>query len=398
VNSISELITTRDKKEEKEAVDGAALTRNLPPFNESDLLPAWTALPRTRFTEHVVEIILNLKPDLAAEKCGQHYKLVVNTSDSTPTVLCDVERGGDWIWCKTLTRIFASQPIPYNVSIGFLLNDFFDPKEFDHACIGSSSHGGKFCMPNMEDIQQMEYTEHYKSSRPKMYSFGHQDDIPWEERDQIPVFRGKAWGPPPQKRYTCREDHANFTLQDFADHYPARFKAVIFSVDHPAMLNARFSNFDWLINDCFADNATNGLSKVLPLDRIENPDYFSQYQVALVLKGIGAAFRLSLHLRARTAVIFQEGSPYEEWFTQYLKPNIHYIPLANDLSNLNETLTWVKQHPAEVKAIGENGRAFFDTYLSFFKNEDHIYELVYRLSEFNKYVAESETKEMLPSV
>jgi hypothetical protein len=180
VNSTSELITTRDKKEEKEAVAGAALTRNLPPFNESDLLPAWTALPRTRFTEHVVEIILNLKADVVAHQCVDHYKLVVNgsSSNSTPTVQCDAARPGDWVvWCKTLTRICASQSIPYDISIGFLLNDFFDPKEYGNACIGSSSRGaGRFCMmPNMEDLQKMVYTEQYKSSQSELYSFGYRD-------------------------------------------------------------------------------------------------------------------------------------------------------------------------------------------------------------------------------
>jgi len=140
-----------------------------------------------------------------------------------------------------------------------------------------------------------------------------------------------------------------------------------------------------MVRDAFENNATNGLSKLLPVDSISNRDYFAYYQVALVLNGIGAAFRLTLHMMTRTAVILQDFE-FEEWFTPSLKPHIHYIPLASDLSNLNETLQWVKDHPKEVKQIGENARAFYESYLTFSHNDDHIYEFVYRLSEYRHYL------------
>ena len=50
-------------------------------------------------------------------------------------------------------------------------------------------------------------------------------------------------------------------------------------------------------------------------------------------------------------------------------------------------MLWVKKHSAEVKQIAENGRAFYEKYLTFFRHEDHIYELIYRLSEYTKYRA-----------
>ncbi len=131
-------------------------------------------------------------------------------------------------------------------------------------------------------------------------------------------------------------------------------------------------------------------TKLLPVDRISTNDYFSKYQVALVLGGIGAAFRLSRHFMTSTAVILQDLG-YQEWFTKYLQPFVHYIPLAEDLHDLNETLHWVQVHPAEVKSIGKNGRAFWEKYLTFAHNEDHIYELVYRLAEYTKYVMANQT-------
>ena len=65
---------------------------------------------------------------------------------------------------------------------------------------------------------------------------------------------------------------------------------------------------------------------------------------------------------------------------RYLEPFVHYIPLKEDLSDLNETMHWVRDHPNEVKAIAERGRQFYDDYLSFPKTADHWYEFLYKLS------------------
>jgi Glycosyl transferase family 90 len=35
---------------------------------------------------------------------------------------------------------------------------------------------------------------------------------------------------------------------------------------------------------------------------------------------------------------------YQEWYTKYLIPHVHYIPLANDLSNLNSAMHWIVNH------------------------------------------------------
>jgi hypothetical protein len=61
-------------------------------------------------------------------------------------------------------------------------------------------------------------------------------------------------------------------------------------------------------------------------------------------------------------------------------PYQHYIPLAEDLSDLYETMHWVKKNPAKVRQIAENGKRFYERYLSFEKNEVHIAELAYRMA------------------
>ena len=95
-------------------------------------------------------------------------------------------------------------------------------------------------------------------------------------------------------------------------------------------------------------NATNGLHKLLPFDIIPPTDYYTKYQVAVVLGGIGAAFRFTLHLSMEMAVIYQDFAHWEEWFVPYMIPFVHYIPMPNDLSNLMETMEWIQDHPEQV--------------------------------------------------
>ncbi|KAI2510595.1 glucosyltransferase [Fragilaria crotonensis] len=340
-------------------------------------LPSWTSLPATQFTDNVLGILGDM--DLTqVSSCDYVYDLSITTPDTIPQVKCQPTTPNDRIWCLTLNRIFTSRPIPYNVSIGFVQSDKLESNN-TRGCIGSSSPGGKLVLPNMEDIREMIRMESSRVTEPDQYRWAYRIDVPFEERHATPVFRGTAWA--------TMYGRPSFCLKQVET---SRYKAVLFSTDNPTLLDARFSGIDRYAKPCFQENAMHAFTKLLPVDRISTNDYFSKYQVALVLGGIGAAFRLSRHFMTSTAVILQDLG-YQEWFTKYLQPFVHYIPLAEDLLDLNETLHWVQVHPAEVKSIGKNGRAFWEKYLTFAHNEDHIYELVYRLAEYTKYVMANQT-------
>jgi CRISPR/Cas system-associated protein Cas10 (large subunit of type III CRISPR-Cas system) len=44
-------------------------------------------------------------------------------------------------------------------------------------------------------------------------------------------------------------------------------------------------------------------------------------------------------------------------------------------------MRWIQENPEKVKKIAENGRQFYLDYLDFERNEEHIYEFLYRLAE-----------------
>ena len=64
----------------------------------------------------------------------------------------------------------------------------------------------------------------------------------------------------------------------------------------------------------------------------------------------------ALHLVTGTAVMLQD-CVYQEWNTKYfgdvLETNANYDPVLATLHYLNETLHWIRRHPAEVNARQE---------------------------------------------
>ncbi len=56
--------------------------------------------------------------------------------------------------------------------------------------------------------------------------------------------------------------------------------------------------------------------------------------------------------------VLKVDSPFEQWFYPDLKPWLHYIPVAQDLSNLFETMEWCLANQAACRDIASAGMAF----------------------------------------
>jgi hypothetical protein len=49
-------------------------------------------------------------------------------------------------------------------------------------------------------------------------------------------------------------------------------------------------------------------------------------------------------------------SPWETFFTRYFQPWVHYVPIANDFSDLAEILGWCRAHDDECREIAQQAR------------------------------------------
>jgi len=338
----------------------------------------------TRFTPHVTEVVKLYEFD-GIDKCGNEFYLTVNENNTLPIVGCNLNpRGGGvnpvsrW-WCKILKQTFAPEKarvLPYNVSFGISTMDFLDQVDM-YSCVGNSAFKGNFSLPNFQEVARQLDREEFHG-------------LPWEQRNKIPIWRGTPW------INEALLDYENeSTVYEQVMTLSPRLKAIDWSLQNPSLLDARAHQptEEMEMNPIWFENSTTGLHKLLAKPNyIPEEIYYANNQVALVLCGLGASFRTSIHLSTSTAVSLQE-CEFHEWFTSLMKPYEHYIPLTQDLSDLEERMRWIQENPNKVKAIAEKGRLFYLRYLSWERNEEHIYEFAYRLSVARAQYEESLTPE-----
>jgi hypothetical protein len=303
---------------------------------------AFRGYPVTDFTPHVLKLLELVDLD---NQCVAAINLNVTAPDSVPTVECPSEKAKEVgeSWCFILKRTFIEQrrTLPSSIALSFSRTDRMH-KERQYRCFESSSQNGEFCMTNFLEAERMKNGIEYPT-------------VPWENRVSVPIWRGTPW----MKRGDEITDPTK-VYEDALSRSP-RLQVIAWSYDHPDLLDAKIAKLQWLRRHPYWENRTvNGMDKLYPVGSFIAPeDYYTQYQVALVLGGIGAAFRLSIHLSTETAVVLQEWQ-FKEWFTPMMIPYQHYIPLAEDLSDLYETMHWVKKNPAKVRQIAENGKGFMN--------------------------------------
>lgn len=71
-----------------------------------------------------------------------------------------------------------------------------------------------------------------------------------------------------------------------------------------------------------------------------------------------------------SSVACKQDSLQEQWFYRALLPYVHYIPIAQDGTDIEEKIAWAEAHPLEVEAIVQNAQKFV--------RENLLYEDGYR--------------------
>jgi hypothetical protein len=367
----------------------------------------------TQFTTHVKQLVRLVDLEEMELDCIWKFSLSVDKHSTLPVDLsCQGkarQRMVSW-WCTVLERLFlhdnqtmsspnprsanlissrgeALNPVlPGSVTLAVSSNDYYEGpakkrrKEQSntdvapYTCLANSSPNGTYAITNFLELQRMTDNTAYAI-------------LPWHERCATPIWRGSAWVA--SKSGTEYESGYGYT-------YPAlhkvlrdclRCRAVEFSNRHADLLDAKFGDpknglFHPAVPqfvELWRQNTTNGLDTLLPIHYIPPAEYYSHFQVALVLCGLGAAFRTPIHLSTSTAVVMQDCANHE-WYHPWFKAWEHYVPLQHDLSDLKSILTWIRNHPSEVHKIALQGRQFYVKYLSFQRNYEHFYELAFRMA------------------
>lgn len=85
--------------------------------------------------------------------------------------------------------------------------------------------------------------------------------------------------------------------------------------------------------------------------------HFGDYKWIANIDGSVAAYRMPAVAALGSTIVKQETKYIEHWYRDFI-PWKHYVPMANDFSDLDEILSWLTTHDAEAQRIGEAGRQF----------------------------------------
>lgn len=372
---------------------------------------AWT-LPNTTFTPYISTLV-----DFFRENRRSCRGVYQRQKENAPRVNVTVRAPGVGVFLSTgnwptdyvdaWSKRLAGRVLPAgSIELAFSRTDMDDAT--NRCYFANSSPGGRHAVFNFQDVARWRENETLRSLRedkkrkrgkaakdrqgwntPKNETYA--APLPWREREAIPVFRGRMWYNGTQmeemqdqleRNLTEGAGDSFLTALTSENGYHQRPALVQFSKLHPELLNARLSRRKFgkhpLTDALWRANATNGLFRLLPFDRIPASEYYARYQTHVVMGGAGAAFRTARVLQQGIAVLLQD-YPYEEWFAHLLVPYVHYVPLRQNLTDLHEALRWVRNHPAEVLAIARNGQHFYEEYLSYERMDEFYYELLFRL-------------------
>lgn len=100
------------------------------------------------------------------------------------------------------------------------------------------------------------------------------------------------------------------------------------------------------------------------------------FKYQITLDGTTATFPGYIWRMGSGCVNIKQDSTNEQWFYELFQPNVHYLPVARDLSNLDTTLIAAKTHDVEMKEMAMRARHVIEQELTPSKVFGYLVELL----------------------
>lgn len=100
------------------------------------------------------------------------------------------------------------------------------------------------------------------------------------------------------------------------------------------------------------------------------------FKYQITLDGASSTFPGYLWRMGSGCVNIKQDSTNEQWFYELFKPNVHYLPVARDLSNLDAILTAAKTHDVEMHEMSMRARHIIEQELTPNKVFGYLVELL----------------------
>jgi len=169
-------------------------------------------------------------------------------------------------------------------------------------------------------------------------------EIAFEQRAPVVKWRGTLMGP----------DYPNI---DNCWDFP-RFKLLMLASKHLDILDARVTSYDNVSGSTEADMLRRQLEEMFGAPAAFVPfESFVRSRYLISVDGVASTWKRVPNILATGSVLLLQHQ-WKQFFHFGLKPWIHYVPVADDLSDLPRQCEWLACHQSNAKRIGENGQRF----------------------------------------
>ncbi|GEM_PF-4222983 len=160
-------------------------------------------------------------------------------------------------------------------------------------------------------------------------------EIPWESRKQILFWRGTDSSPKSKvDPRVCERTILCRTVRRFS----------------------RSNLFDCAIVDVTQNDQYEILESEGLLDDPVPFKNFIYYRYLLDIDGWSSSWSGCFRKLLSGSLLFKVESSWEQWYYDKIRAWEHYIPVKNNLSDLEEKVAWAVDNDSEAKAISENAR------------------------------------------
>jgi hypothetical protein len=196
-----------------------------------------------------------------------------------------------------------------------------------------------------------------------------QAKFPWEQKIEKAFWRGT-----PTEGY--------YTWSDWT-RYP-RGKLIYNSQQSPQSIDAAFVAYgDWQV-----DNIQKFMDHLGVMPFVTHNEQL-QYKYQLDIDGATCCYPGTQWKLLSGCMVMKQDSQNVMWFSSQLVPWKHYVPLDNELGDVEEKVLWAQTHDDEAHKIAEQGREFALTHLM----PEHI--LLYCYKTLVKYASLQRFKPLL---
>ncbi len=88
------------------------------------------------------------------------------------------------------------------------------------------------------------------------------------------------------------------------------------------------------------------------------PEMQIPYKYLISLDGVSSTWPGLLWKLASNSLVIKQDSSHIQWYYQALKPNVHYLPVENDLSNLFDVYKYAVQNDVDMEKISRQAQSF----------------------------------------